>query len=55
MTDKVRRRGPQKKPTFTHINVRVTKEQAHYLQNQGNVSAAIRKILDIHMGEPHNQ
>jgi len=55
MTDKVRRRGPQKKPTFTHINVRVTKEQAHYLHEQGNVSAAIRKILDIHMRELHTE
>ena len=47
-------RGKQKKPTWVHINIRVTREVYDYFSQFPNMSEAIRNVLEAHAPTPNN-
>lgn len=46
-------RGKQKKPTWVHINLRVSREVFDYFSRFDNMSEAIRNVLEAHTPTPN--
>lgn len=47
-------RGKQKKPTWVHINLRVSRKVYDYFSQFDNMSEAVRSVLEAHIQPPNN-